>query len=204
MFFEAPAGTWAHQDSYYQDSATRLGDAIAGWYALEDIDARAGRFYICPGSHRNMKPLLNEGQYSVAEGHATYQRAILAAIRDCGMTIKAPFLAAGDVLFWSSLTIHGSLPASAPGVSRASLTGHYLQEDDAMLQFHNRIREQGTMVYNGTTVCLLHDQDVLRNRLFRDAAFHFPQLYKTGRRLALRLLLAKQSMQPAVQHKVEV
>src|SRR5688572_24520471 len=36
MFFEAPAGTWAHQDSYYQDSAGRLGGSVAGWFALED------------------------------------------------------------------------------------------------------------------------------------------------------------------------
>ena len=30
MFFEAPAGTPAHQDSYYQDSATQLGRCVAG------------------------------------------------------------------------------------------------------------------------------------------------------------------------------
>ncbi len=54
MFFEAPAGTRAHQDSYDPDSAARLGGCIAGWFAPEDIDAGAGRFYVCPGSHSSL------------------------------------------------------------------------------------------------------------------------------------------------------
>jgi hypothetical protein len=73
-----------------------------------------------------------------------------------------------------------------------------------MLQFHNRVREQGTMVHNGMTICLLHDQDLLRNRLRREVVFRFPELYKTARRLALRMLLAKRSMQPIVSRKVEL
>ncbi len=31
MAFEAAAGTWAHQDSYYQDSYAELGGMTAGW-----------------------------------------------------------------------------------------------------------------------------------------------------------------------------
>lgn len=38
----------------------------------------------------------------------------------------APALAKGDVLFWNSRTIHGSLATRDTGRSRKSLTAHYL------------------------------------------------------------------------------
>jgi phytanoyl-CoA hydroxylase len=195
MFFEAPAGTWAHQDSYYQDSATGLGGCVAGWFALEDIDAGGGRFYVCPGSHRNAPLLRNEGEYNFATGHEAYRQGMLEMMRSHGLSFAAPFLAAGDVLFWNSLTVHGSLPASRPGVSRSSLTAHYLRDGDAMLQFHSRVRPQKTMIYNGMTVGLLHDQDELHNRLIRTIAFHMPKPYMAARRLALQALLAKRGFQ---------
>jgi len=195
MFFEAPVGTWAHQDSYYQDSAARLGGCVAGWFALEDIDAGAGRFYVCPGSHRSMPLLRNAGAHNFATGHHAYKNAVMEAMRTNGLTWSAPFLAAGDVLFWNSLTVHGSLPASRPGVSRTSLTAHYLREGDAMLQFHSRVRHQKTKVYGGMTIGLLHDQDVLRNRAVREAAFRFPRSYMLARRMALQALLTKRTAQ---------
>ena len=101
------------------------------------------------------------------------------------------------MLLWNSLTVHGSLPASRPGVSRTSLTAHYLREEDPMLQFQSRIRTQRTMPYNGMTVGLLHDQDLLRNRLVRGAAFHFPTSYMSARRIALRAVLATRALRTA-------
>ena len=201
MFFEAPAGTWAHQDSYYQDSAEGLGGCVAGWFALEDIDAGAGRFYVCPGSHRSMSPLRNEGEYNFATGHLAYQAAMLETMRANDLTMTAPYLAAGDVLFWNSLTVHGSLPASRPGVSRTSLTAHYLREGDAMLQFHSRIRAQHTTTHNGMTVGLLHDQDRLHNRLVREVAFHAPGPYMLARRMALRAVLARRGLQQTMRSR---
>jgi len=199
MFFEAPAGTWAHQDSYYQDSAAGLGGGIAGWYALEDIDAGAGRFYVCPGSHRTVPVIRNTGTHNFATGHDNYRDAMLETIRRHQVGFTAPYLAAGDVLFWNSLTIHGSLPASRKGVSRRSFTAHYLRDDDAMLQFHSRIRSQRMTSYNGLQVGMLHDQDLMRNRLVRGAAFHFPAQYMALRRAALRAVLAQRAARRALQ-----
>ena len=51
MYFEGNSATWEHQDTYYLD-AEKLGDMSAAWVALEDISAKAGRFFICPGSHK--------------------------------------------------------------------------------------------------------------------------------------------------------
>jgi phytanoyl-CoA hydroxylase len=198
MFFEAPAGTWAHQDSYYQDSATGLGRCVAGWFALENIDAGSGRFYVCPGSHRAAPVLRNEGEYNFATGHSAYKRAMVAMMRSYGLSFTAPYLEAGDVLFWNSLTIHGSLPASRTGVSRASLTAHYLRDGDAMLQFHSRIRPQETMTFNGMRIGLLHDQDKLLNRIVRTVAFRLPGPYMAARSLALRALLTKRALHGAI------
>ena len=51
MYYEGNSATWEHQDSYYLDSE-HFGSMAAAWIALEDIDATAGRFFICPGSHK--------------------------------------------------------------------------------------------------------------------------------------------------------
>jgi hypothetical protein len=54
------------------------------------------------------------------------------------------------------------------------------------------------MVYNGMTIGLLHDQDVLLNRVVRDIAFHFPNAYMAARKLALQAVLAKRSLQDSL------
>nr|WP_235913586.1 phytanoyl-CoA dioxygenase family protein [Pseudoroseomonas coralli] len=190
MFFEAPAGTWAHQDSYYQDSGAGIGRCTAGWFALEDIDAGAGRFYVCPRSHRLMPLLRNAGELDFATGHQRYQRAVLEAIRRYELRWHAPCLRKGDVIFWSSLTVHGSLGAERRGVSRTSLTAHFLPEADEMLQFHTRIRPQKLLPHNGMAVARLHDQDEWRNRMVRLAASSAPRAYAVVRKTAMRALFA--------------
>lgn len=185
MFFEAPAGTWAHQDSYYQDSADGLGGGVAGWFALEDIDAGAGRFYVARRSHRALAPLRNEGEFNVALNHDRYKAAVVRAVQDAGLDCVAPCLRKGDVLLWNSLVVHGSLEASRPGVSRASLTAHYLAESAEMLQFHSRVRRQAMTWHNGMAIGLLHDQDRAGNRLVARVAWRAPRLFGAARRLAI-------------------
>jgi len=194
MFFEAPTGTWAHQDSYYQDSASKLGMMVGGWFALEDIDANAGRFYVCPGSHKSELLVRNEGDCNFATGHDCYRQTMLDRMREQAVDVAAPFLGAGDVLFWNSLTIHGSFTAGRSGLSRMSVTAHYLDDTDSMLQFHSRIRRQKNTKHNNMTVSLLHDQDKLRNRLIRELAFRLPRTYFAARRIALRAVLACRSI----------
>ena len=50
MYFEGNSATWEHQDSYYLDDE-KTGTMLAGWVALENIKADAGRFFVCPKSH---------------------------------------------------------------------------------------------------------------------------------------------------------
>ena len=189
MFFEAAAGTWAHQDSYYQDSNTGLGQMTAGWYALEDIDAGAGRFFVCPRSHRRLELVRNDGRNNFASGHERYKEAMAAAIEKSGCRVVAPYMAKGDVLYWSSLTAHGSLQGQTPTASRAFMTAHDPRASDEMLQFHSRIRHQRSTPYNGMAVASLHDQDRLANRAVSAFSYAFPGVVEQARVLAMRAVI---------------
>ena len=54
------------------------------------------------------------------------------------MKIKAPYMAKGDVLFWNSWTIHGSIDSQNPNFSRSSITMHAIAESHKFLQLHSK------------------------------------------------------------------
>lgn len=58
--------------------------------------------------------------------------------------IYAPALRKGDVLFWNSRTIHGSMPTRDDGFSRKSLTAHFLPAD---LGFGNLFATKDRVAY---------------------------------------------------------
>ena len=138
MLFDLNTETPAHQDWYYLDSVPG-GKLIAAWIALEDIDERAGRFYVIPGSqHRDFgarAPGLTHSQWlEIIRGHVAARRN----------EISAPALNAGDVLFWNSRTVHGSLPTKDEAFSRKSLTAHYLPNG---FTFGNLFSEKSDLPY---------------------------------------------------------
>ena len=51
------------------------------------------------------------------------------------MIIKAPYMAAGDILFWNSWTIHGSLDTQSVTDSRSSITMHAIPENKKFCNF---------------------------------------------------------------------
>jgi phytanoyl-CoA hydroxylase len=120
MLFDLNTATPAHQDWYYLDSVPN-GKLIAAWIALEDIAAPAGRFYVMPGTHR-----LEFGARAPNRTHAQWLEGIGRYVDDHREELTAPELFAGDVLFWNSRTVHGSLPTLNEAFSRKSLTAHYL------------------------------------------------------------------------------
>src|SRR5215510_13634773 len=97
MYFEANGATQAHQDTYYLD-AERLVGMTAGWFALEDIAAEAGRFYVCPGSQK-IDVAQNAGKFDIAFNHARYTELVRRTIADNQFDLRAPALMKGDVLF---------------------------------------------------------------------------------------------------------
>jgi phytanoyl-CoA hydroxylase len=120
MLFDQNTETPGHQDWYYLDSIPG-GNLLAAWIALEDIDERAGRFYVLPRSHHQ-----EFGAKTPGRTHAQWLSIIRSHIEAHGLEITAPALNAGDVLFWNSRTVHGSLPTRDKAFSRKSLTAHYL------------------------------------------------------------------------------
>lgn len=122
MLFDLNTVTPAHQDWYYLDSVPH-GNLIAAWIALEDIDERAGRFYVLPGSHKR-----DFGATASGRTHAEWLRVVASHVNENHQQVSAPALKCGDVLFWNSRTVHGSLPTQDESRSRKSLTAHYLPQ----------------------------------------------------------------------------
>ena len=147
MYFEANPTTWAHQDVYYLESSHRQG-LIAIWIALEDIEPSAGRFYVCPGSHR-LTIQKNSGKLNFAFNHSRYKLHVQNIIKDHNLKIVAPALKAGDVLFWSSRTIHGSLETTDPSKSRNSITAHLIPFTSDLIAFQSIKRRMNIQMHSG-------------------------------------------------------
>jgi phytanoyl-CoA hydroxylase len=80
MYFEGNSATWEHQDSYYLDSEN-IGEMAGAWIALEDIVAKAGRFFICPRS--NLIQLQKHGlKNNIAQNHEAYIKSVVDEIKD--------------------------------------------------------------------------------------------------------------------------
>lgn len=122
MYFEGNSVTWEHQDSYYLDGQT-IGSMFGAWIALEDIDPTAGRFFVIPKSHLTDYSSMDLSN-NVAFNHLGYKKHILATIQTNDLEPIAPALLKGNILFWNSLTIHGSLNSSNPSKARNSITFH--------------------------------------------------------------------------------
>jgi phytanoyl-CoA hydroxylase len=120
MLFDANTETVPHQDWWYLDTVPN-GSLLGAWIALEDIDERAGRFFVMPRS-------FNVDLHSDAPNlpHVQWLERIKRYVEEHHSDILAPPMKKGDVLFWNSRTIHGSLPTLDPAFSRKSLTAHYM------------------------------------------------------------------------------
>ena len=186
MYFEGNPATWPHQDTYYLDSE-KIGSMVAVWVAVEDIKPGAGRFYIYPGSHKiDIKK--NGGDFDIAFNHDRYKKLTASLIEDKQLVVEAPALRQGDVLFWNSKTIHGSLPTTQAQYSRSSFTGHYIPESHRFLQFQSRIKSFRSRTTNNMRVNHPKDQDKLANRLMLDIETTFPRSFQTMKNLAIKIV----------------
>jgi len=184
MYFEGNSATWAHQDTYYLDSE-RIGTMVAGWFALEDIHPGAGRFYVYARSHR-LDIAKNGGDFDVAFHHDRYKRLIVELIRTRRLELRAPALAAGDVLLWNAKTIHGSLPTLGTTNTRQSLTAHYIPKSHRFLQLQSRIKPLALAEHNGIQVHCPKDQQRLQNRVTLLIESYLPGPFYLAKRLAIK------------------
>lgn len=139
MLFDVNTETQPHQDWWYLDTVPN-GHLIAAWIALEDIDEKAGRFYVVPKTHKN--PDFHSDKPDIS--HSEWLHRIKEYVNAHQQDIKAPALKKGDVLFWNSRTIHGALPTIEPRFSRKSLTAHYIPSN---YQFGNLFKTKDFISY---------------------------------------------------------
>ncbi len=139
MYFEGNSATWEHQDSYYLDDQD-TGSMIAGWIALENIKADAGRFFVCPKSH-----LLDYAKMDlsniITSNHEEYIKTIVNLVKENDFEIKAPKLDKGDILLWNALTIHGALDSQSTTNSRSSITFHAIKASSKFQVYRNILRK---------------------------------------------------------------
>jgi phytanoyl-CoA hydroxylase len=184
MYFEGNSATWAHQDTYYLDSE-KIGTMVAAWIALEDIHPGAGRFFVYPHSHR-IDLAKNGGDFNIAFHHDRYKKLIIGLIERQGLQMRAPALAAGDVLFWKSKTIHGSLATEGTTETRQSLTAHYIPKSHRFLQLQSRIKPLSLSEHNGIQVHCPKDQGRLHNRVTLFVESRLPGPFYFAKRLAVK------------------
>jgi phytanoyl-CoA hydroxylase len=187
MYFEGNSETWPHQDTYYLDS-DKIGTMAACWYALEDIDAGAGRFFVVPGSHK-IDMVKNGKDFDVAFNHDRYKELVKTIIVNNRLEIRAPFLRKGDILFWNARTIHGSLGTNRPQFSRSSLTSHFIPASHRLLQFQSRIRPLELRNFAGMEFHCPKDMDRLSNRVVMRVETTFPKTFQAVKRLAIKALV---------------
>ena len=180
MYFEGNPATWPHQDCYYLDSE-RSGALIGAWIALEDIDERAGRFYVVPGS-QNLDLGVNAGRLNIAENHDRYKRTVSEAIDAGGLERRAPALARGDVLLWSSRTIHGALPPLDDAHTRNSYTAHFLPSSTRFMQYQCIPKPIHPERFAGRLICRPKDQARWRNRFTFALEVVAPSLFRSLKR----------------------
>lgn len=178
--FEANPETIPHHDCYFW-GRTKPGDIIGAWVALEDIAPGAGRLYVYPGSHLvDMEEYAQTQGQTLAKFHPSdpeYRKLVVNFLEKGNLLCKAPCLRKGDVIFWDSRTIHGSLRTTDPSRSRASFTSHYSAESFALLD-----KSLPTVELNGILVsCPQYPSqaDYLKSR----ARAKFPAAYQLAKGL---------------------
>jgi phytanoyl-CoA hydroxylase len=188
MYFEGNSATWEHQDSYYLDSS-KLGQMLGSWIALEDIVARAGRFFVVPRSHLVRLPL-QDSSNNVATHHERYIQSVVTEIRQRNLPVRAPALRRGDVLFWNSFTVHGSLDTQDDQHTRASITCHAIPESHSFLQLQSRIIPLRTDIVNDVLVHCPKNLARTDARAVHWFESNFPTVFYGMKRAAIRATVA--------------
>ncbi len=187
MYFESSRGTDAHVDSHFID-ATEPGRLIGAWIAVQDIDELGGRFCVYPESNRLAEDgvfdaevtqvaqeyerqslsvirgyQLEKKSFSLKEVTKT-RRLLMQLIKQSGVRVFAPPMNEGDVLFFSSQTLHGSLKPGAPTLepgelgqgqgqySRNSLTCHWVPKQQGLMRYRKVVEPMNLNYHNQTWI----------------------------------------------------
>ena len=109
------------------------------------------------------------------------------------MTIKAPYMNFGDVLFWNSWTIHGSIDSRSKTFSRSSITLHAIPESHKFLQFHTRKMDLPTEDLGNSVIYRPKDQSKFKSRVVLNIESNFPGLFYWIKNKAIKFLIKSKS-----------
>ncbi len=171
MYFDGNQTTWAHRDGNYIDSGND-GQMIGVWIAAEDIHPDAGRFFVLPRSHRMRVPG-EEGDPNSPE----YKARMADFVRDGPLDCVAPVLRQGDMLLWSSMLIHGSLPTADERWSRRSFTAHYVPVSQPYKWNVRSHQSENSIRFNRVEVLLHADDGTALARLRNHVRTEWPRAY---------------------------
>lgn len=175
LYFEGNESTPEHQDSYFVDSEDD-GEMVGAWIALEDINADAGRFFLCPMSHLlNLK--FDYPSVKTEENNRMYLEDIVNSIKSKKYKIIAPCLSKGDVIFWGSKTIHGSLEGISNSHSRSSITCHAISLSKNILQLQAIKKRVNSEAINGYHIARPKDLDKTLNRMIFYVETKYPKSF---------------------------
>ena len=135
--FESNPVTIAHQDCFFWGQNLDVGDIVGCWIALEDINVDAGRLYLYSDSHEfDMHEFAkNQDRKKFHPGDAFYRSLVIELIKSKKLKCISPVMEEGDIIFWDSRTIHGSLPTINASFSRSSITAHFTTKSNNIFNF---------------------------------------------------------------------
>ena len=134
--FEEGSQQHTHSDSVHMTTFP-LGNLIAIWIALEDIQPDTGVLHYYPGSHKLpyiLTPDFDHGTNQFFLGKDAYHNyeEKIAKVIDNNTYSKKEFLPKkGDVLIWHANLLHGGNPITNIGSTRKSMVLHYYAKDVA-------------------------------------------------------------------------
>ncbi|WP_435151923.1 phytanoyl-CoA dioxygenase family protein [Candidatus Pelagibacter bacterium nBUS_44] len=186
MYFEGNSATHEHQDTYYLDSET-IGNLTAAWIALEEIKADAGRFFVCAGSHKiDIKKLKYYDK--ILSNHDLYIDELILICKKNDYRFKAPYLDKGDVLFWNSKTLHGSLNSQSKTFSRSSITLHAIPANEKFLHWHKHFIKTPVDDLVESFIYRRKDQKLFLNRIILFFESNFPNLIYLLKKIIIKII----------------
>jgi len=117
--------------------------------AAEDIDPGAGRFYICSRSHAS--PIADEGDGLDLNG-PEYKQLMKDFVVNGPHECIAPVLRQGDMVIFSSRTVHGSLETTNKTLSRSTFNGHWIPASQSLWRIGSVGEHQHSLRVNGVRI----------------------------------------------------
>ncbi|MFB6306689.1 MAG: phytanoyl-CoA dioxygenase family protein, partial [Flavobacteriales bacterium] len=124
----------AHSDTIHMTTYP-LGNLIAVWIALEDVDEENGTLHYYPGSHKlpyiTNKDIGNEGtKWKLGDKpYSAYEDKIEEVIEENNLKKETLKAQKGDIFIWHANLLHGGEPHKDPSRTRKSMVLHYFSKD---------------------------------------------------------------------------